>query len=136
MLPKASRNGAKTNKLEIWGRLGGMRGVPGEDKGGVREPILAENRGREPRAGARSSRLRCLARRPRWGGGALRAFRRAEIIIETVPFDSYLSCVVGFCGVPWGSLGGRVASWVPRGRSPGKSGKFQGVFWRPFGRIF
>ena len=49
------------------GRPGGMRGGPGEDNGGVLEPIWAENRGREPRAGARSSRLRCLARRPRMG---------------------------------------------------------------------
>ena len=68
----------QANKPVILGRLGGMRGVPGEDYGGVREPISAENRGREPRAGARSSRFRYLVRRPRWGGGSLRAFRRAD----------------------------------------------------------
>ena len=63
----------------FWGRPGGMRGVPGEDNGGVREPISAENRGREPRPGAMSSRLWYLARRPRGSGGSLRAFRRARV---------------------------------------------------------
>ena len=29
-----------------------------------------------------------LARRPRWGGGALRAFRRAEVIVNGVLFES------------------------------------------------
>ena len=33
-----------------------------------------------------------LARRPRWGGGALRAFRRAEIIFDVVLFER---CVGG-----------------------------------------
>ena len=64
----------------FWERPGGMRGGPGEDNGGGREPISAENRGRGSKAGARNSRLRCLARRPRWGGGSLRAFRRAEFL--------------------------------------------------------
>ena len=88
-----SQNAIK-NRVKIWmrfwrpkrerypvpgARLGGMRGGIGEDNGGVREPISAENRGREPRAGARISRLRYLARRPRWGGGSLRAFRRARV---------------------------------------------------------
>ena len=35
--------------LVIWGRLGGMRGVLGEDNGGVRERTPDKNRGREPR---------------------------------------------------------------------------------------
>ena len=33
-----------------------------------------------------------LARRPGWGGGRLRAFRRAEIIVDAVLFES---CVGG-----------------------------------------
>ena len=76
-----------------------MRGGPGEDNGGVREPISAENRGRGSKAGARSSRLRCLARRPRWGGGALRAFRRAEIIFEAVLFESCVGEAAGSLAV-------------------------------------
>ena len=51
--------------------------------------IPAENRGREPKAEARNSRLRYLARRPWWGGGALRAFRRAEIIFEAFPANKH-----------------------------------------------
>ena len=39
------------------GRPGGMRGGPGEDNGGVREPISAENRSRGSKAGARSSSI-------------------------------------------------------------------------------
>ena len=63
------------------GRPGGMRGVPGEDNGGVRERTPAENSGREPRR--RQGTLESgLARRPRWGGGSLRAFRRAGVIIQ------------------------------------------------------
>ena len=47
--------------------------------GGVRVQIPAENSGRDRRQGPGA--LEChLARRPRWGGGALRAFRRAEFI--------------------------------------------------------
>ena len=34
----------------------------------------------------------CLARRPGWGGGSLRAFRRAEVIVDAVLFES---CVGG-----------------------------------------
>ena len=65
------------------GRPGGMRGVPGEDNGGIRERTPAENRGREPRR--RQGTLEGgLARRPRWGGGSLRAFRRAGVIIQAV----------------------------------------------------
>ena len=33
-----------------------------------------------------------LARHPEWGGGALRAFRRAEIVFDVVLFES---CVGG-----------------------------------------
>ena len=65
------------------GRFGGMRGGIGEDYGGVRETISAENRGRDQRR--RSGILGCvLARRPRWGGGSLRAFRRAGVIFDAV----------------------------------------------------
>ena len=60
------------------GRRGGMRGVPGEDNGGVRERTPAENSGREPRRRQGTLELG-LARRPRWGGGTLRAFRRVAI---------------------------------------------------------
>ena len=69
------------------GRPGGMRGVPGEDNGGVRERTPAENSGREPRR--RQGTLESgLARRPRWGGGSLRAFRRAGVIFDAVLFKS------------------------------------------------
>ena len=68
-----------------------MREGPGEDNGGVLEPISAENRGREPRQRQGTLELD-LARRPRWGGGALRAFRRAEIVFDVVLFES---CVGG-----------------------------------------
>ena len=54
---------------------------PGEDNGGVLERTPDKNRGREPRR--RQGTLEGgLARRPRWGGGSLRAFRRAGVIIQ------------------------------------------------------
>ena len=31
-----------------------------------------------------------LARRPRWGGGSLRAFCRAKVIVDAVLFESYV----------------------------------------------
>ena len=62
----------------FWERPGGMRGGPREDNGGVREQIPAENRGREPRRRQGTLELG-LARRPQWGGGSLRAFRRARV---------------------------------------------------------
>ena len=40
-----------------------------------------------------------LARRPRWGGGALRAFRRAEIIFEAVLFESCVGEAAGSMAV-------------------------------------
>ena len=42
--------------------------------------------------GPMSIRLWYLARRPWWGGGSLRAFRRAEVIVDAVLFES---CVGG-----------------------------------------
>ena len=48
----------------------------------LRQRIEAENQG-EGKELSRSG----LARRPRWGGGALRAIRQAEVIIEAVPFN-------------------------------------------------
>ena len=53
----------------------------------LRTRIEAENQG-EGKELSRSG----LARRPRWGGGALRAFRRAEIIFDVVLFER---CVGG-----------------------------------------
>ena len=64
----------EANKHLIWGRLGGMRGGPGEDNGGVQR-IEAETRGQGPGVPA----LR-LARRPQYGGGSLRAFRPAALL--------------------------------------------------------
>ena len=52
-----------------------------------RQGIEAENQGQ--RQGVLEGDL---ARRPRWGGGALRAFRRAEIIFDVVLFER---CVGG-----------------------------------------
>ena len=49
-----------------------------------RNPTLYKNLGQE----AKNSELRYLARRPRWGGGSLRAFRKAEVIVNTVFFES------------------------------------------------
>ena len=40
-----------------------------------------------------------LARRPRWGGGALRAFRRAEIIFEAVLLESCVGEAAGSMAV-------------------------------------
>ena len=40
-----------------------------------------------------------LARRPRWGGGALRAFRQAEIIFEAVLFESCVGEAAGSLAV-------------------------------------
>ena len=40
-----------------------------------------------------------LARRPGWGGGALRAFRRAEIIFDVVLFESRVDGVAGAIAV-------------------------------------
>ena len=49
----------------IRGRPGGLRGPPGEDYGGVREPFFCR-RNEDQGQGALSL---CLARRPGWGGG-------------------------------------------------------------------
>ena len=60
----------------------------------LRTRIEAENQG-EGKALSRSG----LARRPRWGGGALRAFRRAEIIFEAVLFESCVGEAAGSLAV-------------------------------------
>ena len=60
----------------------------------LRTRIEAENQGE----GKELSRLG-LARRPRWGGGALRAFRRAEIIFNAVLFESWVGGVAGAIAV-------------------------------------
>ena len=109
----------------FWGRPGGMRGGPGEDNGGVREPISAENRGRGSKAGARSSRLRYLARRPRWGGGSLRAFRRAGVIFDAVLFES---CVGGVAVAMTFSSIFHFKFWFRWGVV---LAAFLGAFWRP-----
>ena len=67
------------NRLVIWGRPGGMRGVPGGIIGGYKDAKIAgetrpENQGQEEGIPEFN-----LARRSRWGGGSLRAFRRAGV---------------------------------------------------------
>ena len=49
--------------------------------------IPAENQGREPGLRQGIPELG-LVRRPQWGGGALRAFRLAEIVVDEVLFGS------------------------------------------------
>ena len=75
-----------------------MRRGPGEDNGGVLERTPGKNRGREPRR-RQGTLERGLARRPRWGGGALRAFRRAEIVFEAVLFESCVGEAAGSLAV-------------------------------------
>ena len=59
-----------------------------------RQRIEAENQGQ------RQGTLELdLARRPRWGGGALRAFRRAEIIFEAVLSESCVGEAAGTMAV-------------------------------------
>ena len=72
-----------------------------------------------------------LARRPRWGGGALRAFRRVESIFEAVLFESCVGEAAGPMAVAsffvfecwyfwvsfWVSVGGR---WGPKGSTWGR----------------
>ena len=101
-----------------------MRGGPGEDNGGVREPISAENRGREPRRRQGTLELG-LARRPRWGGGSLRAFRRAGVIFDAVLFES---CVGGVAVAMTFSSIFHFKFWFRRGVV---FAAFLGAFWRP-----
>ena len=71
------------------------RGPGGRKKAGKRT-ILARISGRKTwprtRAWGKEALGSNLARHPGWGGGALRAFRRAEIIFDVVLFES---CVGG-----------------------------------------
>ena len=60
------------------GRPGGMRGVPGGIKGGYKDAKIAG----ETRTRALGIPDWYLARRPWWGGGSLRAFRRAEVVLR------------------------------------------------------
>ena len=69
---------AKRGAVRIFsGRPGGMRRASGEIIEGYK---------------SQGDLAACLARRTRWGGGALRAFRRAEIIFDVVLFER---CVGG-----------------------------------------
>ena len=81
--------------LHNW-RPGGMRGGPGEDNGGVLERTPDKNRGREPRRRQGTLELG-LARRPRWGGGSLRAFRRAGVIIHAVSRKRVVQFSARYC---------------------------------------
>ena len=76
------------------GRPGGMRGGPGEDNGGVREPISAENRGRGSKAGARSSSIASSTPSPVGRRSAPR-IPPGRVHFEAVPFDSWVTCVDG-----------------------------------------
>ena len=73
----------KEGGLLFWGRFCGMRGVPGEPMEGyeneLRQRIPAENQG-EGKELSKSG----LARRLRWGGGTLRAFRRTALYEKSV----------------------------------------------------
>ena len=80
-----------------------MRGPPGEDYGGVREPFFCR-RNEDQGLVALSFDL---ARRPGWGGGSLRACRRAKVIVEAVPLA--LGVLWEAFGDPWGAL------WDPLG---------------------
>ena len=103
----------KGDRLIFWERPGGMRGGPGEDNGGVRERTPAENSGREPRR--RQGTLEGgLARRPRWGGGTLRAFRWAGLLWAALR-------------ILWGSQGAGV--------SLGASGTISNIFHEMLGGI-
>ena len=83
----------EANRHLIWGRRGGMREGPGEDNGGVLERTPGKNRGREPRRRQGTLELG-LARRPRWGGGTLRAFRRAALFRLFSLFVRVFVCLV------------------------------------------
>ena len=71
------------------------RGPGGKKEGGHKDHLgknfrkknLAKNQGL-----GQDSLESNLTRRPRWGGGLLRAFRRAEVIVDAVLFES---CVGG-----------------------------------------
>ena len=83
---------------QLWGSARRNARGPGEDYGGVQEPIPAENSGRDRRQGP-GALASDLARRPRWGGGALCAFRWAETIFDPDWFDSCVSGVAGAMAV-------------------------------------
>ena len=85
-----------------------------------------------------------LARRPRWGGGALRAFRWAEISFEAVLFESCVGEAAGSLAVAsfffFRGLGVVLgACWEPsftQGQRLGSLGAHFGVLWMPFFRVF
>ena len=66
-----------------------------------------------------------LARRPGWGGGSLRAFRRAGVIFDAVLFES---CVGGVAVAMTFSSIFHFKFWFRRGVVVAA---FLGAFWRP-----
>ena len=95
------RNGP--NELVIWGRPGGMRGVPGGIIGGYKDAKIAgetrpENQGQE-----QGNLAWCLARRSRWGGGSLCAFRRAALCGKVGVSKCWLTS--------WVVLSGLIGAW-------------------------
>ena len=123
-----------------------MRGGPGEDYGGVRKQNpgkenLAKNQG----LGQEALELN-LARRPRWGGGSLRAFRRAASIFDVVSFECRVDGVAGAIAVAsifllefWFFQGGVLGLFWASGRLLGFLGEhfclFGSVFWSLWGSL-
>ena len=66
-----------------------------------------------------------LARRPWWGGGSLRAFRRAEVIVNAVLFESRVGGVA--VAMTFASIF-HFEFWFLWGVG---LGAFLGAFWRP-----
>ena len=88
--------------LHFWDRPGGMRGAPGRIMEGGKDLFRQKNWanvGKESIGKFKAILEADLARRPWWGGGALRAFRRAEIIFEAVLFESCVGEAAGSLAV-------------------------------------
>ena len=80
-----------------------MRGVPGGIIGGYKDAKIAgetrpENQGQEE-----GIPELCLARRSRWGGGSLRAFRRAALCGKVGVLKCWLT--------GWVVLSGLIGAW-------------------------
>ena len=78
---------------QLWGSARRNARGPWGTYGGVRERTPAENSGREPRRRQGTLELG-LARRPRWGGGSLRAFRLAALFRLFGLFVRLFVCLV------------------------------------------